>query len=42
MREAQGRVFLAGDTVGGIPGYSHAAFWSGRDVAARIIERAGA
>lgn len=42
MREAQGRVFLAGDTVGGIPGYSHAAFWSGRDVAERIIERAGA
>lgn len=41
MREAQGRVYLAGDTVGGIPGYSHAAFWSGRDVAARIIEASG-
>ena len=38
MREAQGRVYLAGDTVGGTPGYSHGAFWSGRDVAARIIE----
>lgn len=42
MREAQGRVFLAGDTVGGIPGYSHAAFWSGREVARKIIDAAGA
>ena len=41
LREAQGRVYLAGDTVGGIPGYSHAAFWSGRDVATKIIEAAG-
>lgn len=41
MREAQGRVYLAGDTVGGIPGYSHAAFWSGREVATKIIEAAG-
>lgn len=40
MRQPQGRVYLAGDTVGGVSGYSHAAFWSGRSVAEQIIARA--
>ena len=40
LRRPQGRVYLAGDTVGGVSGYSHAAFASGRSVAAQIVDAA--
>ena len=40
LRRPHGRVYLAGDTVGGLPGYSHGAFQSGLDVAAAIGMRA--
>ncbi len=36
LGEPEGRVFFAGDAIGGVPGYSHAAFQSGIDIARRI------
>jgi len=36
LREPEGRVYFAGDVMGGVPGYSHAAFASGQEVAATI------
>ncbi len=36
IRRPHGRIHFAGDTVGGIPGYSNAAFASGRSVAEAI------
>ena len=36
LRAPEGRVFFAGDAIEGVPGYSHAAFASGRRVANQI------
>lgn len=36
LREPEGRIYFAGDVMGGAPGYSHAAFASGKTVAATI------
>ena len=36
LREPEGRIFFAGDVMGGAPGYSHAAFSSGQEIAAVI------
>jgi monoamine oxidase len=36
LQRPEGRVYFAGDLVGGVPGYSHAAFGSGRRVAEQI------
>jgi len=36
ISKREGRIFFAGDTYGGIPGYSHAAFASGQQVAKAI------
>ena len=36
LREPEGRIYFAGDVMGGVPGYSHAAFASGQEVAATI------
>ena len=35
----EGRFHFAGDALGGAPGYSHAAFASGRKTAAEVIAR---
>ena len=40
LREPQGRVYFAGDTMGGVSGYSHTAFASGREVATAIASAA--
>lgn len=40
LRQPHGRMLLAGDTIGGVSGYSHAAFASGQEVAQAIIESA--
>ena len=42
LQAPEGRVYFAGDTVGGVPGYSHAAFASGRRAAKEIAERIAA
>jgi monoamine oxidase len=39
LREPEGRFHFAGDAVGGVPGYSHAAFHSGRQAAADVLAR---
>ncbi len=36
LRQPHGRLFFAGDTIWGVSGYSHAAFESGKEVAAAI------
>lgn len=36
LRAPEGRIYFAGDTIAGVPGYSHAAFASGRRVAEQI------
>ena len=38
LREPEGRMYFAGDAIGGVPGYSHSAFKSGIDVARRIAD----
>lgn len=38
LREPEGRMYFAGDAIGGVPGYSHSAFRSGIDVARRIAD----
>ena len=40
LRQPQGRLFFAGDTMGGVSGYSHSAFASGQEVANLIIDMA--
>lgn len=36
LRTPEGRIYFAGDTIAGVPGYSHAAFASGRHVAEQV------
>jgi monoamine oxidase len=36
LKEPEGRIYFAGDAIGGVSGYSHGAFQSGIDVAAEI------
>lgn len=36
LRKPEGRLYFAGDAIGGVPGYSHSAFKSGIDVAGEI------
>ena len=39
LNEPEGRIYLAGDSIGAAPGYSHAAFQSGIDTASKVLAR---
>ena len=39
LNDPEGRIYLAGDSIGNCPGYSHSAFRSGIKVAGKIAER---
>ena len=42
LNEPEGRIYLAGDSIGNCPGYSHSAFRSGMGVAGKIAEHSQA